>query len=283
MIRVPINNVGITRTVKAEYPGLPWGMQLHPDWDRSIDILPGTVMARIDGETVAPYGQTFGDIVDVSGQVPFGLSALFCAPALGVDETRASNDFTVWVGGKDAVFRILKGAYDENANWSTPADGSKQFVYANANAQLTTTVAGQPVGALITDGTADGFIRVSLDNIPVVESASGVQSTVGNFSMKALIAGDGTDADDFAGKKFPVTASWTVDGVSSSKTFELPVGATALSGVSLPENTEITMSEGTPPEAPVGYTFVSATASAATITIVAGTTTAWTLTNTYSV
>lgn len=166
MLRVPMNNVGITRTIKAEYPGLPWAVKLHPEWDRSIDIVPGTVMARIDGETVAPIGQTFGSVVDVSKQVPFGLSALFCAPKLGVDEIRSSDNFTVWVGESDAVFRVLAGAYDEDATWTTPADGSRQLVYANANAQLTTTAAGEPVGTLITNGTDQGFIRISLDTTP---------------------------------------------------------------------------------------------------------------------
>lgn len=167
MIRVPIDNVGLTRTIKPEYPGLPWGVQLHPEWDKSIDIVPGTVMARIDGETVAPYGQKFGTVTDVANQVPFGLAALFCAPKLGVDETKASNDFTVWVGDSESVFRVLKGAYDETATWTLPGDGSKTFVYANADAQLTTVAAGAPVGTLITDGTANGFIRISLDTIPV--------------------------------------------------------------------------------------------------------------------
>lgn len=163
-----MSNAHKTRTIKPEYQNAtPWATNLHPDWDKSVDIFPGTVMARITGEYVAPIGVKFGDVTDVSKQEPFGLSALFVAPGFGIDECRDTTNFATWVGDSDALFRVLAPAFDMEADWTNSDDGSKKFVYAGKDGLLTTTVptetAAVPVGVLIEAKVDQGFIRISLD------------------------------------------------------------------------------------------------------------------------
>jgi hypothetical protein len=71
------------------------------------------------------HGQAAGLIRGV------GLSALFVAPTLGVDETQYPHDsslnvFTVWMGGPDSLFEILDPAFASSQAWSETAgsDGS---------------------------------------------------------------------------------------------------------------------------------------------------------------
>lgn len=168
MLRVPLNNIQAKRTLAPEYNGLPWATKLHPEWDKSKDILPGTVMARVSKEYVAPLGATFGSVTDVSKQEPFGLSALFCAPVFGIDENRGTKEFAVWVGDQSDVFKLYAPAFDQTVTWTDPVNGSRVPLYANANGLLTTVKgsAGSaiPVATLISASTEGGFIRISLDS-----------------------------------------------------------------------------------------------------------------------
>lgn len=82
------------------------------------------------------------------------------------------------------------------------------------------------------------------------------------------------------GTTFPVTATW--DG--GEKSFDLPADGTVVpAGLTLPEGTVVTLTEGDLPAAPTGYSFVSKSLSADTITILDGGNSdiAWTVTNTY--
>ncbi|MBP1327526.1 choice-of-anchor A domain-containing protein [Leucobacter exalbidus] len=101
----------------------------------------------------------------------------------------------------------------------------------------------------------------------------------GTFNLRKVLAG--VDAAEFpAGTTFPVTATW--DG--GEKSFELPADGTVVkSGVDLPEGTVVTLAEGNLPEAPAGYSFVSNSLSADTITILEDGVedVAWSVTNTY--
>lgn len=163
MLRVSLKNLATaTRTIVPEYPGLPYACKLHPDWDRSVDILPGTVMTRVEGEFVAPIGVAFGDVT-ATAQKPFGLAGLFVAPKHGIDECTGTDNFAVWVGESDAVFRIKAPAFDLEATWTNSTNGEKTPVYANAEGLLTTTAGGEIVGTLIDAQVDKGFIRVSLD------------------------------------------------------------------------------------------------------------------------
>ena len=137
MFRPPLSNPSLKRTLRpiyAQHQATAYGGFLDPDWDRSFDIYPGTVMVRLTKEIFTPYTGT--------GH-PFGLSALFCAPQLGVDEVTATgtNLFTVWTGGPDAVFEVLAPAFDPLADWTAAnvTDGGVQLLTGTSEGLLTPT------------------------------------------------------------------------------------------------------------------------------------------------
>lgn len=127
MFYTPITNVSQKRTLRplyAQHQATPYGGFLDSAWNRAVDIYPGMVMTKLGGEnfTLCNGGATMK---------PFGLSALFVAPTLGIDEVKPTNTnlFTVWVGGADAVFEILAPAFDTTATWTVPTDGSRKLLY----------------------------------------------------------------------------------------------------------------------------------------------------------
>ena len=133
MFMVPISNPHLKRTIRplyAHHQATAWAGFLDPERDTSVEIVPGTVMVRKEGEVFAPY----------TGEgVPFGLSAFFASPTLGVDEVTdsGSNTFTVWVGDGTALFEVLSPAFDKDN--VVPTEG-------------TTLLTGNTEGKLTTDG-----------------------------------------------------------------------------------------------------------------------------------
>ncbi len=116
IFRVTPANPSQKRTIRpiyAQHQATAYAGFLDPEWDRSFDILPGTVMSRKTGEVFEPF-------TGASGQKPFGLSALWVAPTHGIDEVTGTgaNNFTVWVGGEQAVFEILAPGFDQEADWT---------------------------------------------------------------------------------------------------------------------------------------------------------------------
>jgi hypothetical protein len=155
MFRPPISNPSLKRTIRpiyAQHQATTYGGFLDPNWNRSIDILPGTVMCRLTKEIFTPF-------LGTAGQTPFGLSALFVAPSLGVDEVTATgtNLFTVWVGGPQAVFEILAPAFDGTANWA----GTN--VVNGGVALLTPKTSGPNQGKLTVGGTPANCIAELID------------------------------------------------------------------------------------------------------------------------
>lgn len=155
MLRVTLDNVDQKRTIRplyANHQATPYGGFLDPNWDRSRDIYPGMVVTKLDGEKMTLFGAAGATTHEV-----FGLSAMFVAPVLGIDEVRNSghNLFTAWVGDNQSVFEILAPAFDTSASWTNPTDGSKVplRVTLNGHAQgpgkLTTAVAGANVSAKV--------------------------------------------------------------------------------------------------------------------------------------
>ena len=139
MFKPPITNVNLQRTIRplyAHHQATPWAGFIDPEFldNPTVDVLPGTVVYRKEGEVFAPY-------TGEAGQVPFGLAALFVAPRLGVDEVTATNTnlFSVWVGGNDSLFEILSPAFDETADWTLATDGSRQYLTGNSEGKLTPT------------------------------------------------------------------------------------------------------------------------------------------------
>lgn len=146
MFRPTINNPSQKRTIRplyAQHQATPWGAFLDPAWDRSFDILPGSVMARVSKEIFTPY-------TGAAGQVPVGLSAFFVAPSLGIDEVihTGTNNFSIWLGGPDAMFEILAPAFDATADWTLPTDGSTTLLTGTAEGLLTPTGA-TPANSLV--------------------------------------------------------------------------------------------------------------------------------------
>lgn len=161
MFYAPISSPNIHRTLRpilANHQATPYPGFLDPDWMRTFDIYPGTVMVRKEKEIFTPY-------TAATGQKPFGLSALWCAPTFGVDEVSATgtNLFTVWVGGGQAVFEILAPAFDPDADWAgaNVTDGSQQLLTATSEGLLT------PTGATTDNAIAELIDVESTDKILV--------------------------------------------------------------------------------------------------------------------
>lgn len=137
MYRVNISNPAQQRTIRPIYAhtqATPYAGFLDPTLSATVDIYPGTVMARKTKEQFTVY-------TGAAGQVPFGLSALFRSPSLRIDEVTdtGTNNFTVWVGDSQAVFEVLAPAFDTGADWSLPADGSRKMLTGNSTGLLTPT------------------------------------------------------------------------------------------------------------------------------------------------
>ena len=166
----------------------------------------------------------------------------------------------------------------------------------------TVTVNGLPVGSVVKFSEVDpveiaggewATPVISPKELPIVdgvpaEAAVTVTNTfnkagTGTFNLHKKLVG--VDKAKFPkGTTFPVTATYTVDGVKKTETFQLPAnGDRVNSGLNLPAGTVVTLTEGKLPAAPKGYVFVSNKLSAATITIEAdgNPDIAWSVTNTY--
>lgn len=144
MFMVPLDNPTQKRTLRpryAQHQATSWAGFLDPEFDRSIDILPGSVMVHLGGDLMAPYTGT--------GK-PFGLSAFFVSAALGIDEVRNSgqNLYTCWVGGSDSEFEILAPAFDPSGDWTVPDDGTVKLLTGNNRGLLTPTGA-TPANAIV--------------------------------------------------------------------------------------------------------------------------------------
>jgi len=161
MFRPTLANPGQKRTIQPKYAqtqATTYAGFLDPNFDRSFDIYPGSVMCRLGGELFTPYKGT-------GNQRPFGLSALFCAPTLGIDEVTGTgaNNFTVWVGDSEATFVIFAPAFDQTANWNSynPSDGGRTLLTGTNKGLLT------PTGADNTNAVAELMDVYGTDKILV--------------------------------------------------------------------------------------------------------------------
>ena len=160
MFYAPINNPALKRTIRpiyAQHQATPYAGFLDPNWNRSFDIFPGTVMCRLTKEIFTPFTGS-------GNQKPFGLSAFFLSPGLGVDEITATgtNLYTVWVGGEQAEFEILAPGFDQTANWTAAnvTDGGFQLLTATNQGLLTPTGAnnGNAIAELIDVESTDKIL-----------------------------------------------------------------------------------------------------------------------------
>lgn len=169
MLRTTIAKAYIKRTFRPLYGWTqmtPKSVFLDPLWDNSVDIYPGMVMMKTQGEQVT--------LINATG-VPYGFSALYVGGD-GIDEVEEAgiNVFAVWVMAADAEAEILSPAFDTGASWVDPANGTITLLHA--------LVDGVNRGKLVPAGTAG---RGTLSARPVcrlIEVNSATKITVGGLS-----------------------------------------------------------------------------------------------------
>ena len=125
MLRTSLDQAYIKRTIRPLYgwsQTTPTHTYLDPDWDRSVDIYPGMVMMKGEGDTVT--------LIDDTGH-PYGLAGLFVG-GYDIDEVKDQgvNAFATWVLAPDAQFEILAPAFDTDETWEEPSDGTITLVHA---------------------------------------------------------------------------------------------------------------------------------------------------------
>jgi hypothetical protein len=152
MLRVTLSNPAQKRTLLPKYAqtqATAYSGFLDPAWPRTYDIYPGSVMARENDEVFTLF-------TGATGQVPFGLSSLFVAPQLGIDEVLATggNEFTVWTIEPQGEFEVLAPAFDQNANWATAATSHGGICLLTGTTASVTLSNGfvQPPGVLTPTG-----------------------------------------------------------------------------------------------------------------------------------
>jgi hypothetical protein len=126
MFRTPLNLSYLKRTIRPIYAftqATPKAAFVDPAWDKSVDIYPGMALMKTSGDNVT--------LINGTG-TPYGLSAFFMAPVLGIDEIsdQGVNAAAVWVLSQDAEFEVLAPAFDTTVSWTDPGDGT--FVLVGA-------------------------------------------------------------------------------------------------------------------------------------------------------
>jgi hypothetical protein len=155
MLDLPRNLAHIKRSLREAYgytQATPQDTVLDPAWDKSVDIYPGMALVRAGGNKVT--------LPNATGDYPLGLAALYCAPVYGLDETaqRGINAFPTWVLGPDAAIEVDAPAFDAEATWTDPTDGTWLAVHVGTGAS--STVRGQLVPAGTTGCTTRPVARL---------------------------------------------------------------------------------------------------------------------------
>ncbi|WP_345048398.1 DUF5979 domain-containing protein, partial [Microbacterium invictum] len=175
---------------------------------------------------------------------------------------------------------------DESVVVNLPADGTSVDGPQDLPVGTVVTVVEDAATAAVAGYTLD--TTISAEEITVVEGVNAVIVTntyteipvppVGSIELSKTVAGlpSGEGPDEF-----PVTLSWTVDGVDESVVVNLPADGTVVDGPQdLPVGTVVTVVEDAAAAAVAGYT-LDTTISAEEITVVEGVN-AVTVTNTYT-
>lgn len=158
MLRTPLNLSYLKRTIRPIYAftqATPKAALVDPAWDKSVDIYPGMCLMKTSGDNVT--------LINGIG-TPYGLSAFFMAPVLGIDEIteQGVNAAAVWVLSQDAEFEVLAPAFDTTVSWTDPGDGTIVLVGAYTS--------GTKRGQLCPMGTAGATAYAVARLIQVVSS-----------------------------------------------------------------------------------------------------------------
>ena len=161
MLRVTINNPAQQRTLMPKYAqtqATAYTGFLDPNWPRTYDSYPGSVMKILHDEVFTLW--------DGNG-IPFGLSSRFVAPSLGIDEVLATggNEFTVWQINEQGLFEVLAPAFDQQATWASPQHGGIQLLTATTSSVVLPTGITQPPGVLTPTGANNSNAIASLVSV----------------------------------------------------------------------------------------------------------------------
>ena len=139
---------------------------LDPAWDRSVAIWPGMAMMKTSGDNYTLLNGT---------GVPAGLCGLYIGGD-GIDEVLDAgvNALAVWVMDPDAEFEILAPAFDTNATWTDPGDGTELLIHASTT--------GANRGKLVPAGAANASAQ-PVARLMKVNSASKI--TIGGLLTKS--------------------------------------------------------------------------------------------------
>lgn len=176
MIRTTIDKAYIKRPLRELYShsaSTPVDGLLDPDWDRSIDIFPGMCMMR-KASASSGAGDLF-TLLDATG-VPYGLCGVYVAPSYGVDEPAAAgvNSIPVWVLSPGSEFEVQAPAFDADATWTFPTNGTALLVHAYTGASSSdrgvlcpagaTGASTKPVARAISRPSSDRLIIAGLNS-----------------------------------------------------------------------------------------------------------------------
>lgn len=149
MLRTPLDKAHIKRTLRERYSHsatTPASFDLDPDWDKSVDIYPG--MAAMLNSTAASGAASEVTLLDATGR-PFGLFGVYIAPGYGIDEQADAGvqAVPVWRLTEGAEFEVLAPAFDDQATWTFPTDGTALLVHAYTGASASARGVLCPAGA----------------------------------------------------------------------------------------------------------------------------------------
>jgi hypothetical protein len=165
MIRTTLDKAYIKRTIRPLYgwtQTTPKSTLLDPAWDRSVNIWPGMVAMKTQGDNVT--------LINGVG-VPYGLFANYIGGD-GIDELLLSgiNACAVWVMDPDAEFEVLAPAFDSTQTWTDPANGT--FLLAHAS------TTGSNRGKLVPAGASNA----STKPVAKVLKVSATKLTIGGLA-----------------------------------------------------------------------------------------------------
>lgn len=165
MLRVTINNPAQQRTLNPKYAqtqATAYSGFWDEEWDRAHDVYPGSVVKILHDEVFTLW--------DGYGE-PFGLSSLFIAPKLGIDEilNTGGNEFTAWQIEPQGLFEVLAPAFDQTATWTSPQHGGIVLLTGTTAPVTLSNGLVQPPGVLTPVGANNANAVCSL---VTVESTS---------------------------------------------------------------------------------------------------------------
>lgn len=128
MIRTTLANAHVQRPFRVLYgwhQATAQDKKLDPAWDRNTPIYPGMVAMKTRGDMVSLINDT---------GVPLGFFGLFVGGD-GIDEplTSGVNSIAVWVLDPGGEAEVLAPAFDTEAEWEEPDNGTVALVYASTS------------------------------------------------------------------------------------------------------------------------------------------------------